>query len=322
MDDRKPPQQLFGMGVAAESNPPMKNALKWAFRLLAAVGILVLAFKVADRWVRYSATLPEVPDPNGYVTVLEIAHRIQGPEGDIADVSADKVREFASTQREALDQVRMAVRGPSSVTLEADPKWPERQLTELTQLKRLAVLVGLRSKAELLEGRTNAAARAWVDMILVGQTIARGGRKLEALSGMAVEKVATASLRSMIPMLDASTCRSLAQELERAEESRETADRILEIERNWSLAAFGLVAKVGERVGRGSEAQARKQFLTRYRETERDTRRLILALAARSVSLSTGQTVGGPSDLAPGVLKAVPMDPETGEPFTELPRMP
>jgi len=310
------------MAVAAESNQPMKSAFKWAFRLLAALGILVLAFKVADRWVRHSGSLPEVPDPNGYVTVLEVAHRIQGPEGDIADVSADKVREFATTQREALDQVRIAVRGPSGVVLEADPKWPERQLTELTQLKRLAVLVGLRSKAELLEGRTNAAARAWVDMILVGQTIARGGRKLEALSGMAVEKVATASLRSMIPMLEASSCRSLAQELERAEESRDTAERILETERNWSLAAFGLVAKVGERVGAGSQVQARKQFLTRYRETERDTRRLILALAARSVSLSTGQTVGAPSDLVPGVLKAVPVDPETGVPFTALPGTP
>ena len=307
------------MGVAAESNQSMNSAFKWAFRLLAALGILVLAFKVADRWVRHSGTLPEVPDPNGYVTVLEIAHRIQGPEGNISDVSADKVREFVTTQREALDQVRMAVRGPSGVTLETDPKWPERQLTELTQLKRLAVLVGLRTKAELLEGRTNAAARAWVDMILVGQTITRGGRKLEALSGMAVEKVATASLRSMIPMLDASTCRSLAQELERAEETRESADRILETERNWSRAAFGLIAKVGEMFGKGPEVQARKQFLTRYRETERDTRRLILALAARSVYLTTGQAVGGPSDLVPGVLKAVPVDPETGVPFTALP---
>ncbi len=300
----------------------MKSALKWAFRLIAAVGVLVLAFKVADRWVRHSGTLPEVPDPNGYVTVLEIAHRIRGPEGDIGEVSADRVREFAATQREQLDQIRLAVRGPSGVVLEADPKWTEKQLTELTQLKRLAVLVGLRSKADLLEGRTNAAARAWVDMILVGQTIGRGGRKLEALSGMAVEKVATASLRSMIPMLDASTCRSLAQELERAEETRETADRVLETERNWARAAFGLVAKAGEIFGKGSDDQARKQFLTRYRETERDTRRLILALAARSVSRATGQAVGAPSDLVPGVLKAVPVDPETGVPFTALPGTP
>ena len=310
------------MGGDAASNRRMKTALKWGFRILAGLGILVLALKVADRWVRHSGPLPEVPDPNGYVTLVEIAHRIQGPEGDIADVSTDKVREFAASQREPLDQVRLAVRGPSGVTLEADPRWAEKQLTELTQLKRLAVLVGLRSKAELLEGRTNAAARAWLDMILVGQTVARGGRKLEALSGMAVEKVATASLRSMTPMLDASTCRSLAQELERAEESRESADRILETERNWSRATFGVVAKAGETFAKGSEAQARQQFLTRYRETERDTRRLILILAARSVSLATGQPVGGPSDLVPGVLKAVPVDPETGVPFTALPGTP
>jgi hypothetical protein len=300
----------------------VKTAFKWGFRTLAMLGILVLAFRVADRWVRHSGALPEIPNPNGYATLIEVAHRIQGPEGDISEVSTEKVREFAIQQRDPLDQVRMAVRGPSSVTLEADPKWVEKQLTELTQLKRLAVLVGLRSKAELLEGRTNAAARAWEDMILLGQTITRGGRKLEALSGMAVERVATTSLRSMVPTLDASTCRSLAQDLERAEESRERADHILETDRNWSLATFGLVAKVGERFGRGNEKELRKQFLTRYQDTEQGTRRLILALAARSLALETGREATSPSDLVPGILKSVPVDPETGTPFTELPRMP
>jgi hypothetical protein len=206
--------------------------------------------------------------------------------------------------------------------LEADLKWADKQLTELTQLKRLAVLVGLRSKADLLEGRTNAAARAWVDMILIGHTITRGGRKLEALSGLAVEKVATASLRSMVPMLDASTCRGLAQDLERAEESREDADRIVETEKNWCRATFGWVAKAGEIFGKGREPLQRKDFLTRYRDTERSTRRLILTLAARSVALETGHAVTNPSDIVPSVLKAVPVDPETGAPFTELPKMP
>ncbi len=189
-------------------------------------------------------------------------------------------------------------------------------------MKRLAVLVGLRSKAELIEGRTNAAARAWEDMILLGQTITRGGRKLEALSGMAVEKVATASLRAMVPMLEAPTCRSLAQDLERAEEARERAVRILETERNWSLATFGLIAKAGETFGRGNETEERKQFVARYRDTEQGTRRLILILAARALTLETGREVTSPADLVPGVLKSVPLDPETGIPFTELPRTP
>ena len=310
------------MSEVAASNQSMTTALKWAFRILAALGILVLALKVADRSVRHSGTLPEIPEPNGYTAMIQAARNIQGPEGDIAEVSDDKVREFAATQREPLDQVRRAVRGPSGVPLEADLKWADKQLTELTQLKRLAVLVGLRSKADLLEGRTNAAARAWVDMILIGHTITRGGRKLEALSGLAVEKVATASLRSMVPMLDASTCRGLAQDLERAEESREDADRILETEKNWCRATFGWVAKAGEIFGKGREPLQRKDFLTRYRDTERSTRRLILTLAARSVALETGHAVTNPSDIVPSVLKAVPVDPETGAPFTELPKMP
>ena len=300
----------------------MTSAFKWAFRIFAIVGIILLALKVADRSVRHSGTLPDIPEPNGYATLIDVAYRIQGPEGDIAEVAADKVREFAATQREYLDQVRLAVRGPSGVPLEADSKWADKQLVDLSQLKRLAVLVGLRSKADLLEGRTNAAARAWVDMILIGQTITRGGRKLEAFSGLAVEKVATASLRSMVPMLDASTCRSLAQDLERVEESRENAESILKTEEHWSRATFGLVAKAGEILGKGRESLRHKDFLTRYRETERSTRRLILILAVRSMALETGREVINPSEIVPSVLKAVPVDPDTGAPFTQLPKMP
>ena len=315
-------RQFSGIVPAAACNRNMTTAFKWGFRVFAALGIILLGLKVADRSVRHSGTLPDLPDPNGYATLIDVAHRIQGPEGDIAEVAADKVRDFAATQREYLDRVRLAVRGPSGVPLEADPKWADKQPAELTQLKRLAVLVGLRSKADLLEGRTNSAARAWVDMILLGQTITRGGRKLEALSGLAIEKVATASLRSMVPMLDASTCRGLAQDLERAEESRENAESILKTEERWSRATFGLVAKAGELFGKRGETLRRKDFLTRYRETERSTRRLILMLAARSKFLETGREVVNPSEVVPGVLKAVPTDPDTGAPFTELPKVP
>jgi hypothetical protein len=40
------------------------------------------------------------------------------------------------------------------------------------------------------------------------------------------------------------------------------------------------------------------------------------------VALETGHAVTNPSDIVPSVLKAVPVDPETGAPFTELPKMP
>lgn len=300
----------------------MKTLSKWAFRTLAVIAILVLALKVADRRMRGSGSLPELPEPNGYAVLVEVAGKIQGPEGDMADLPADVVREFGSSQRELLDRVRTAVRGPSGVPLEADPKWADRQVDELKRLKRLAVLVGLRSRAELLEGRTNVAARAWVDMILLGQAVTRGGRVLEAFSGMAIEKVAAASLRSMIPLLDAGTCRSLAQELERAEEGRETSSRIQETEAAWSRATFGLVARVGAYLQRRSEARRRADFETRYQDVQRSTRRLLLALAARSVALPTGRSVGSPSELVPQVLKAVPVDPKTGAPFDDLPQAP
>jgi len=55
---------------------------------------------------------------------------------------------------------------------------------------------------------------------------------------------------------------------------------ILETEKNGCRATFGWVAKAGEIFGQGSEPLQRKDFLTRYRETQHSTRRLILTLAA------------------------------------------
>lgn len=80
--------------------------------------------------------------------------------------------------------------------------------------------------------------------------------------------------------------------------------------------------KDGELSGKGRESLQRKDFPTRYRETERNTRHLMLLRAGRSVALETGRAVIKPSDIVPRVLKAVPLDPDTGAPFTELPKTP
>jgi hypothetical protein len=69
----------------------------------------------------------------------------------------------------------------------------------------------------------------------------------------------------------------------------------------------------------GELADLSPEFTARYQETTRRTRRLMLVLAARTAELETGRRVGRLSDLVPGVLQAVPLDPVSSTPFTELP---
>ncbi len=101
-------------------------------------------------------------------------------------------------------------------------------------------------------------------------------------------------------------------------QQHEAPERILQTEQAWSAASFGLVSRVGGLLLRKAEVQRHEQFTERYQQTVRRTRRLILVLAARAVELETGQRVTVPSDLVPGVLKSVPLNPAKNRPMTEI----
>jgi hypothetical protein len=181
------------------------------------------------------------------------------------------------------------------------------------------VVLGVQSKAALMDGGTNDSAMHLLDVILLGQAMARGGLLIDGINALAIETIGTASLRTQVPQLDAAFCRSAAQELERGETRREDPARILRTEKDWSAASFGLVSRMGGFFLRKAEAQRHEQFLGRYQETTRRTRRLMLLLGARAIELETGQPVTNVPGLVPAVLKAVPLDPETKEPMTEMP---
>lgn len=195
----------------------------------------------------------------------------------------------------------------------------DKHAEDVKRLKRLAVVLGIQSKAELLDGSTNNAAKCLLDVILLGHALARGGILSDGINALAVETIGTASLRAQVPYLDAEFCRSAAQELERYEARREQPERILKTEKDWSAASYDLISRMGGLFLRKADAYRHAEFTRRYQETTRRTRRLMLILEARAVELETGRRVMSSSDLVPGVLKSVPVDPDNSAPMTEIP---
>jgi hypothetical protein len=291
------------------------SAWKWVSRIVIWSAVCALAFQVADKWARRSGPLPDIPEPNGYETLISVARTITLPEDGLTDMPPEKVRTWVSDKREDLDRIRLALRTESGIPLSTDPKQNQAQLDEIRQLKRLAVLLGLRARAELVEGKTNAAARSMLDTILLGQAMGRGGLMVHALNAMAVERVGVASLKTLAPMVDGETHRDLARTLEQAETRRESADRILQTEQSWRHARFGLVARVMPMLDRKSEGQRQSDFLQRHQETVRATRRLLLNLAIRAWSNQNGRAPKDASEIVPSFLKAIPLDPKTGAPI-------
>ena len=292
---------------------------KWISRIVISLAVLVLAVKAADRLARRGGALPAIPQPNGYDTLLAVAGKVSAPHGDLADLGPDAIRQVAQTNRANLESLHEALRTETGVPLQIEPRWVDKHAEDVKKLKRLAVVLAIQSKAELLNGNTNNSATCLLDVILLGQALARGGLLSDGINALAVETIGAASLRAQVPYLDAGFCRSAGQELERSEARREQPGRILKTEKDWSAASFGLVSQVGGLFLRKAEAQRRAGFTGRYQETIRRTRRLMLIMAARAVELETGQRVLSPSGLVPGVLKSVPLDPETNTPMTDIP---
>jgi hypothetical protein len=289
--------------------------LKWISRVVIAVAVLVVGLRLADSLVRRSGSLPPVPQPNGYETLLTLAGEVTLPPRDVAELSPDAVRQIGEANRASMERLRAALQMESGVPLRAERGWGDKHAEDTKKLKRLAIVLGVQSRAEWLSGRTNEAAGFLVDMIQLGQALARGGILVDGINALVVETIGVGSLRAQLPHLDAAFCRDAARELERAETRRERPERILECEKEWAAASFGIVSRFGGFLLRRTEAKRQQEFAVRYHDTVRRTRRLMVALAARAVELEMGRRVTDTAELVPGILRTVPLDPERATPL-------
>jgi hypothetical protein len=222
--------------------------------------------------------------------------------------------EIARGNRSELDKVPAALKLEGAAGIETTRGWEDRHAVHVAKLKRLAVALGIGSRARALEGKTNEAALDLAYIVLLGEAMAKGGLKLDSLNGFAVEMVGAALLGSQARSIDAGGCRSAARLLESAERRRERPEKILETEWKWRDARFGLIAWT-DRTVRAAEG---RDFVERYNKAARKTRRLFLRLAARACELDTGKAVAQPGLLVPDYLDSVPLDPVSGAPYATV----
>jgi hypothetical protein len=303
----------------ADTTPPRTNFL-WQRISQISLGVLVavLALKLTDRLARRTDPLPVIPVPNGYDTLLTIAREVRVPHGDLVELDHQAIRQLGQTNREALKRLAQALNAQTGVPLRLEPHWGEKHAEDVKRLKRLAVVLGVQSRAESLDGNTNASARCLLEIILLGQVMGRGGILSDGINAMTIETLGAGTFRGQISHLDAETCRAAAQELERSESCREEPEQTLKTQRSWSFASLGLVGRIADFSLRKDAVKRDAEFIRRHQEVVRRTRRLMVSLAARAVELNTGHPVSSPSELVPAVLKAVPLDPETRTPITAI----
>ena len=293
----------------------------WIYGLVLAAATSILLLKAADRVARRAGRLPDIPRPNAYEELLRVAEQLKKFEKEPSEMTREEAIRTASTERALLEPVHSLVRTNSAVPLKTMAGWGDEHETQVKKLKRLTVALAMQARAHEVSGDTNLAGRALLDIVFLGHLMARGGIYVDAVNSLAVETLGVGMLRPKVRLLDAPSSRWAARELEALEERREPPEAILEREKAWSHASFGLVSRIGGLLRRSAEASRRTRLLEKYHETARRTRHLILALGAHAYEREKGRSAARPDELVPDILKAVPVDPVGRESFKDLPQL-
>lgn len=281
-------------------------------RILKYVVLLVVVVNLAIVAVVFlGANSPQprpMPNPNGYDDFVKAGQMVTGEPGNYNTMIKDELAALVATNQEVLRLARVGLgrecRAPDYNSAQTLPL--------LASLKRLALLISAEGRLAELDGRTNDAARIYVEGIRFGQKSSQGGVLIVRLVGLACEAIPTWRLEPLTNSLDAQTCREIAQALEAIDAGEEPAEETIKQEKLWSLKAFGLRAQFMALVQYKSNRESNKKFIRRVQASTLRRRQLILNFAARAYELEKGKRASSAADLVPGYLKAIPQDPVTG----------
>ena len=259
------------------------------------------------------APVPPLPNPNGYDGLVKAGQMIAGDPSD-NHLNQQQLERLIATNAEALQLFRDALSNSCRVPLQYSPSYISNHLNDLAGIKRLAQALAAEGRLAELDGHTNAAARSYVDVIRLGNACSRGGVLIDQLVGLAVERIGTTHLESLMNQLDASTCRQTAASLGALDVQSQTWDQVVRQERDWSRRTFpGIGNELQLLMTRKALNQAEHRAEERFKAQVLRRRQLMIDLARRAYQLDKGQPPASAADLVPDYLKGIPQDPVTGK---------
>ena len=183
----------------------------------------------------------------------------------------------------------------------------------LSALKSIAFALAAEGRLAQMQHRQTDAAKSHLDIIRLGVASSHGGIMIHALVGIAIENIGTSELQKVANTLDQKTCKEAAKELQDIETQRDTWKQVLQQEHYWSSKTFSsfpnfVLRLISFNSTRKNEAKAEQK----YEIAMKNTRRLMINLAARAYTLDKGRPPNSMADLIPAYLKSIPTDSTTG----------
>jgi hypothetical protein len=255
-----------------------------------------------------------LPNPNGYDDFVKAGQMIpQGYSYDYKTMARDKLASLVATNAAALKLVREGLKLTCRVPEDYSPDSYGTSISNLMQIKGLALNLCAEGRLIVLDGNTNGAVGSYLDAIRFGQESSRDGVMVVKLVGIACETSASEELRALIGGIGANKCREVAQSLETIDATEEPAEENLRQEAKWMRAANSLRERISDLLDFRSVRQIKKGFVVRFYTNALRRRRMEIEFAARAYELEKGKPPQSMADLVPEYLKTVPKNPATGK---------
>jgi len=283
--------------------------------VLAIVGLLIL------QELQPLPPIQSLPHPNGYDDLVKAGQMIRGDVGDYDKANREELRGIVLTNAEALSLARSTLSNQCGVTLQLSQAYLTNHLHELIGFRNLAQALATEGRLAEKENRFNDAAKSYLDAIHFGNEAGRGGILIDEMLGVAIRSLGVEQLQKITDNLDAKSCRETAAILEALDAQSQTWPEIIQQEQAWSRRTFtSLRYRICRPLFAKMVGKTHNKAEQTFKKHQKQTRQLIIDLAARAYELDKGHHPANFADLVPDYLKAIPQDPLTGKDMVYSPR--
>ncbi len=284
----------------------------WRMKPGKILSYVILAVVAANLAIVAVAFLPALstkptplPNPNGYDDFVKAGQALNKIP-DYEKFSRQQLADLVATNETALKFLREGLTHECRVPENYSRDSFAGMTTILASFKQSVLLSRAEGKLAQLEGRTNDAARIYLDIVRFGQESSRGGVLIDRLVGIACENVGLRALKLLSQSLDAKECAELARTLEGIDAKEEPMTETLAHESEFHQKITNLREKLVALVHFRDRQAAIKRVTEKVNNNAANRRRIMVDFATRAYELDKGRRPASSAELVPGYLKAVP----------------
>jgi hypothetical protein len=280
-------------------------------------------------WILFKSNPPGkakvLPSPNGYDNFVKAGSLFNEVITNFYYSTVTNKSDlllFITNNASALAEMREGLKHESLIPWDLDTNYIHNEITNLMAFKRLALTMAKEGELAEMEGRTNEAAKIYLETMEFANKSLHGGTMIDRLVAIACEYYGRRGMERIAWTLPAQESRKAASKIEELDGKWEPVQTTRQIEHEWLRRNATLRDWIHEMIERRTfnpEKMVIDSFKKKVNESDLQRRQLMLLLTSHAFELEKGRSPRTVTELVPGYLKAAPHDSSTGKELTLKP---